>query len=86
MMTLLRSLHAIAAQRGDGLRPEFLEMTTPSPAWSNIEALVCAPAKTDAKRKPERWHPDADVVTFPIQKRRRILQGLRCSFDAAAAS
>jgi len=27
MMTLLRALHSIAALRGDGLRPEFLQMT-----------------------------------------------------------
>lgn len=48
MMTLLRGLHAIAAQRGDGLRPELLEMITPSPAWSNIEKMGnAAPAERD---------------------------------------
>jgi hypothetical protein len=37
MMTLLRLLHSIAAARGDGLRPELLEMITPSATWSDIK-------------------------------------------------
>jgi hypothetical protein len=39
MMTLLRGFHSIAAQRGDGLRPELLEMITRSPAWSGLAKL-----------------------------------------------
>jgi hypothetical protein len=37
MMSLLRGLHSIAAQRGDGLRRELLRMLTPSATWSDIE-------------------------------------------------
>ncbi len=39
MMPLLRCLHQIAAQRGDGLRPELTEMSAPSPAWASVERL-----------------------------------------------
>ncbi len=37
MMTLLRGLHSIAAQRGDGLRPELLRRLVPSAPWSDIK-------------------------------------------------
>lgn len=48
MMTLLRSLQAIAAQRGDGLHPELLEMIMPSAVWSKIEKMGSAPPAKDA--------------------------------------
>jgi hypothetical protein len=73
MMTLLRGLHAIAAQRCDGLRPELLDMITPSPAWSNIEKMASAfPAKgASASQGEESEKPvsSAEIVTLPIQKR-----------------
>jgi hypothetical protein len=49
MMTLLRALHSIAARRGDGLRPEFLQMTTQSPPWPEIEKMAADgdPAETE---------------------------------------
>ena len=35
MIALLRALHAMAAQRGDGLREELQRTSTPSAAWSD---------------------------------------------------
>lgn len=40
MLTLLPGLHAIAAQRGDGLRPELLETRTSRPISTNIEGTA----------------------------------------------
>lgn len=40
MLGLLRSLHSIAARRGDGLRPELLAMTTPAHGWTPELRLV----------------------------------------------
>ena len=37
MMTLLRGLHAIAAQRGDGMRPELLKAVLSSPECADID-------------------------------------------------
>lgn len=37
MMTLLRGLHAIATQRGDGLRPELLEAVLSAPGSADID-------------------------------------------------
>jgi hypothetical protein len=39
-MMLLRSLHAMAASRGDGLHPELLNMMTRSKAWAEIECSL----------------------------------------------
>lgn len=42
MMTLLRGLHAIAAQRGDGLRPELLNATMASNESEDIDQALYA--------------------------------------------
>lgn len=34
MLPLLQALHRTAAQRGDGLRPEFLRMAGEAPGWT----------------------------------------------------
>jgi hypothetical protein len=34
MLPLLQALHRTAAQRGDGLRPEFLRMAGEAPEWA----------------------------------------------------
>jgi hypothetical protein len=44
-MLLLRSLHAMAASRGDGLHPELLNMMARSKAWADIECSLAAPDK-----------------------------------------
>jgi len=75
MMTLLRGLHSIAAQRGDGLRPELLEMTTPSPAWAEVERMSGAMIieDTEGKTAPEMERraqsQSAEVVVMPPRKR-----------------
>jgi len=44
-MLLFRSLHELAAARGDGLHPALLKVMTRSKAWVDIEsALQPAPA------------------------------------------
>lgn len=74
MMTLLSRLHAIAAQRGDGLRPELLEMITPSAARSGIEQMGSTTTlehpDATASNDPAKHVPSAEVVTLPPQKRR----------------
>lgn len=73
MMTLLRGLHAIAAQRGDGLRPEFLTMTTPSPGWAEIQRMsaITAVGTFDGKPIDEGGASaqTAEVVAMPQRKR-----------------
>jgi hypothetical protein len=39
-MMLLRSLHAMAASRRDGLHPELLNMMARSKAWAEIECSL----------------------------------------------
>jgi len=56
MMTLLRSLHSIAARRGDGLRPELLAMTTPAHGWPPKLRLV---GSSDKIEPPECSKPVA---------------------------
>jgi hypothetical protein len=73
MMTLLRALHSIAARRGDGLRPEFLQMTTQSPPWPEIEKMAADgdPAETEescASEVPENA-PIAEILPLPVRKR-----------------
>jgi hypothetical protein len=73
MMTLLRTLHPIAARRGDGLRPELLEMIAPSPACSDLEKVadvgnvgekrVCASDQHGGRA------PTAEIVRFSPQRR-----------------
>jgi hypothetical protein len=43
MMTLLASLHAIAAQRGDGLRPELIRLLEKSNANSGAGSAAGYP-------------------------------------------
>ena len=73
MMTLLRGLHSIAAQRGDGLRPELLRMIKPSPAWSEVERIGRATIAEDTDGNPademERQVQSAEVVAMPLRKR-----------------
>ena len=72
MMTLLGSLHAIAAQRGDGLRPELLrllEQTSENggtgPRSKNLGPHVTySVAKTAADPIP------AEADTFDVSMRR----------------
>ncbi|MGX5721662.1 hypothetical protein [Shinella zoogloeoides] len=49
MMTLLRGLHAIAAQRGDGLRPELFEAALSAPESADIDQ---APRPSGHDTKP----------------------------------
>ena len=74
-MTLLRGLHSIAAQRGNGLRPELLRMITPSPAWSGNERMGSAACGQDTDGKPasemEQPTRSAEVVAMPLRKRNR---------------
>jgi hypothetical protein len=73
MMTLLRGLHPVAAQRGDGLRPELFRTSTPSPAWVGGERLgsVAIVEDTGAKSvdEMERHARSAEIVVEPLQKR-----------------
>lgn len=68
MMTLLRGFHAIAAQRGDGLRPEFLTMTAASPPWTKPEEIgdtsraPHAEANNDANGKAQ----DASTIVVSL--------------------
>jgi hypothetical protein len=72
MMTLLRNLHSIAAHRGDGLRPEFLDMATPSPAWAGVETAIHVanqdkePERAGAENAPVRA---AELVKFSRRDR-----------------
>lgn len=72
MMTLLRGFHAIAAQRGDGLRPELLEMMSPSRAWSNVEkmenARVADVATTMQTDTPAEGVTSAEIVVLPVKR------------------
>jgi len=76
MMTLLRGLHSIAAQRGDGLRPELLRMITPPPAWPGDERMGNAACGQDTDGKPadvmEQPTRSAEVVPMPLRKRGNI--------------
>lgn len=76
MMTLLRGLHSIAAQRGDGLRPELLRMTTASPAWSGGEHMgrTAYDQHTDGRPADEMEHltRSARVVPMPLRMRDNI--------------
>ncbi|MEI3854353.1 MULTISPECIES: hypothetical protein [Ensifer] len=79
MMTMLRGLHSIAAQRGDGLRPELLRMIRPSQAWSGVEHMGSAACSQDTDSKPadEMDQParSAKVLAMPSRKRNvRILE------------
>lgn len=72
MITLLRGLHSIAAQRGDGLRPEFLTMTSASTSPAKIEEIEGA---SRAQREQVIHGADAkvldastNVVPLPIPK------------------
>lgn len=47
MLMLLRALHAIAAQRGDGLRPELVQMISQSPPCTSIDRAAEVPKKGD---------------------------------------
>lgn len=72
MMTLLRSLHTIAAQRGDGLCPELLNMVAPSPAWAGLERMehgigVAKGARLDGGAKGNGR--SAEIVVLAAQKR-----------------
>lgn len=67
-MTLLRGLHSIAAQRGDGLRPELLRMMTPSPAWSGVERMSEATEGVDRKPADDLRIQTAEVVAMPRKK------------------
>jgi len=72
MLTLLRGFHAIAAQRGDGLRPELLGMTSPSQAWSSIETMENAsPIRgddSDEKNASTERNSSTEVVILPTPK------------------
>ncbi len=73
MMTLLQALHAVAAQRGDGLRPELLGTFTPIATRSAAGRMDGAASgenfggnPADAKEERPR---SAKVVAMPPRKR-----------------
>ena len=72
-MTLLRALHSIAALSGDGLRPEFLQMTTRSPSWSEIEKIAAdgdpAEAEESCVGEVLQNAPAAEILPLPVRKR-----------------
>jgi hypothetical protein len=72
MMTLLRALHSIAALRGDGLRPEFLQMTTQSPPWPEIEKIAAdgdpAEAEEPCVGEVPQSAPAAEILPLPVRK------------------
>lgn len=67
MMPLLRCLHQIAAQRGDGLRPELTEMSAPSPAWTGVERMGTTSPLEDLGVEPSIWGaPEPRSVTARV--------------------
>ncbi|PZP54081.1 MAG: hypothetical protein DI595_01185 [Agrobacterium fabrum] len=73
MMTLLHRLHTIAAQRGDGLRPELLRMISPSSTWSAIDdAARAASVSVESERSEQQQARDrlsAEIVVLPARPR-----------------
>lgn len=71
-MMLLRNLHTIAEQRGDGLLPELLERITPSRALSAIERTDSPAIVEDADAAsldPAQHVRSAEVGAMPPQRR-----------------
>jgi hypothetical protein len=68
-MTLFRGFHSIAAQRGDGLRPELLKLFTSEPP-SSIKGSA-APNAPDAECKGQAnvEGPSVEIVNFPASRR-----------------
>ncbi len=78
MIPLLGALHAIAAQRGDGLRPELLGLLTHpeagaeakcnSASWSEPEGGHVVPIRSDFS--PVRFRlPAKGVLRFPSKSK-----------------
>lgn len=59
MIALFRSLHAIAARRGDGLRPELLEIVKTSPSWSPADRLAQTDVPDNAGPGSSEPHQDS---------------------------
>ncbi|MFK0166128.1 hypothetical protein [Rhizobium sp. NPDC090279] len=78
MKTLLYGLHSIAAQRGDGLRPEFLELATLMPAWPVGHAKPERVSSNDENGKLGLEQGDDSAATG---KRRAV-----CSHQVPASS
>jgi hypothetical protein len=78
MIPLLGALHAIAAQRGDGLRPElFIPLTHPevgaevqctSSSWSEPEGGQIVPVRSDFSRIASGSLPKG-VLRFPSKSK-----------------
>jgi hypothetical protein len=68
MMTLLRGLYSIATQRGEGLRPELLEMVSPPPQSSIAKMGDASPDKI-ASPELDKCARSAEIVALPVQKR-----------------
>lgn len=62
MMTLFGALHAIAAQRGDGLHPKLLKAITRSTAWPVVERAI---ETAEHRERPERVAGDNGTVPKP---------------------
>lgn len=73
MMMLLRSLHSIASQRGDGLRPELLRMIAPSSPWTDVEKMFNELSTSETAEKPaddaNRQPRSATIIVMPFNKR-----------------
>jgi len=73
MKTLLHGFHAIAAQRGDGLRPEFLEMMSPSRMFPNIGEMENGAGARDHNFDRRDAAPECEscteVVILPVRRR-----------------
>lgn len=71
---MLIGLHKMAAERGDGLIPEMLDVLKRSA--QNFDAgaeLVQFPERTD-EPKPVTYRPasnENNVIAFPVKRRRR---------------
>ena len=68
-MLLFRSMHEIAAARGDGLHSALLKMMTRPKAWADIEsALQSAPADRHIGF-PDNDAPPRRLMPFPADER-----------------
>jgi hypothetical protein len=57
MLMLLRALHAIAAQRGDGLRPELVQMISQSPPCTGSDRAAEVPKKATSPTPRAKMFP-----------------------------
>lgn len=68
MTTLLRGLHSIAAQRGDGLRPELLRVLSLEPESLPSSPTVLADAEGPRKEKSSREDAVSSSVNGSARK------------------